>query len=274
MKALAQGKSTGRSRGLASDEHDELLFPSAAQGGVRALLDMLGERLAKHVGTDVRNHGVGRSDRRKDSDALASQIAALAAAMGVDDVDVYVSTQRPRVLAAEPTKPPSIILGEELASAERPEELRFLAGRCVKLVSSHLAVPLQLGVEKFGVLMVGVLRQFQGEFVPVGVDEAAAAAEQQRLRRLIPSGMLQELGPFALGLASSDFDHKAIWAALLEAGNRAGLLCAGDASAAVSALMRQKELGSAKAALQDAEIVDLVRFACSEDHAALYVALE
>lgn len=276
MKALAAGtKSPGRAKGLARQEHDDLLFPASAQGGVRALLAMLGDRLAKHVGIDVRSHGVGRSDRlRKGAAPLGVSVLELAAEMGLDDADVYLSTQRPLVLAAEPTRPASLIFGKDLASSERPEELRFLAGREIKLVSAHLAVPLQLGLEKFGVLLVGVLRQFQPEFAPLGVDEAAASAEQQRLRRLIPSGMLQELGPFALGLAASDFDHKAIWQALMEAGNRAGLLCAGDTSAAIRALMRQKEIADPKSAMQDAEIASLVRFACSEEHASLYLALD
>ena len=143
----------------------------------------------------------------------------------------------------------------------------------LKLASDFLSTPLRLGEEGFGVLLVGILRQFQADFAPALVDEAAAAAEQQRLRRLIPSGMLQELAPFAIGLASSDFDHKSIWQAMIDAGNRAGLLCAGDIRASVQALMRYKGISDPVTALQDIEIANLVRFACAEDHASIYSAM-
>jgi hypothetical protein len=223
---------------------------------------------------DVRSHGVGRSDRLRGSDnPIASVVQGLASEMGMDSPEIYLSSQNARLLAAEPTKPASLIFGKDLASAQRGEELRFFAGRCIKLVSASVSTPLRLGDEKFGVLLVGVLRQFQPEFAPSSMDEESIAAEQQRLRRLIPSGLLQELGPFAMGLATRDFDHKAIWQGLIDAGNRAGLLCAGDAQAAVRGLMRYKGLNSIGEALQDCEIANLVRFACSEDHAKLYAAL-
>jgi hypothetical protein len=223
---------------------------------------------------DVRTHGVGRSDRlKKGDDGILSTVNELAVEMGLDHPDVYLSAQSPLVLAAESTKPASIVLGKDLVSAERSEELRFVAGRLLKLSSAFLSTPLRLGEEQFGVLLVGLLRQFQAEFSPVAVDESAAAAEQQRLRRLIPSGMLQELAPFALGLATSDFDHKAIWQALIDTGNRAGLLASGDARAAVDALMRTKGITDPMVAVQDTEILNLIKFACSEDHASIYGAL-
>jgi hypothetical protein len=204
---------------------------------------------------------------------IAETVSVLAGEMGLDQPEVYLSAQMPLVLAAEPTKPASLVFGKELVAAERAEELRFFAGRLLKLATAFLSTPLRLGEEKFGVLLVGLLRQFQAEFAPVAVDEVSAAAEQQRLRRLIPSGMLQELAPFALSLATSDFDHRAIWQALVDAGNRAGLLCSGDVRAAVSALMRYKGLSDPAAAMQDVEIANLVRFACSEEHADVYSAL-
>ncbi len=193
--------------------------------------------------------------------------------MGIEDVDIYVSKSKPKLAAVELTSPFSLILGSELATTERPAELRFLVGRSLKGAASSLSAPLQLGRERFGVLLVGLLRQFQSDFAPAGVDTEAAAAEQQRLRRLIPSNLLQELQPYALGLATSDFDHRKIWYGLTEACNRAGLVCAGDGSAAIAGLMRSKGLSNLKTAVEDAEIAGLIRFACSAEHSRLWAAV-
>jgi hypothetical protein len=197
----------------------------------------------------------------------------LGSEMGIEDVEVYVTEQKPKVVAAEVTAPISIVLGKTLAQADKPLEIRFWAARCLKLASAHLAGPLQLGEERFGVLLVGILRQFQPTFCPDGVNEEDASGEQQRLRRLIPSSMLQELGPYALSLATPDFDHREIWAAIRDAGNRAGLLACGSAEAAVTALSRAGGYGDVHAAMQADEIARLIRFAVSEDHVRLWAGL-
>ena len=272
--ALAKQTGPGMGTGLASETFDDVLFPRDASGSARTLFALLGGRLAKHIGIDIRHHGVGRSDRlRKGIDTAAGIILELAAEMGVEDVDIYVSKQKPNLVAVEPTNPFSLILGEEVANAERLSELRFFVGRSLKGASASLSAPLQLGEERFGVLLVGLLRLFQPDFVPIGVDADAASAEQHRLKRLIPSSLLQELQPYAVGLVTSDFDHKAIWRGMANACNRAGLLCAGDGSAAISGLMRSKGHSSLKEAVQDPEIAALILFACSDEHGRLWAAM-
>lgn len=272
--ALAKQIGAGMGAGLASETFDDLLFPQDASGATRTLFALLGGRLAKHIGIDIRHHGVGRSDRlRKGIDEAASIILELAAEMGVDDVDIYVSKKKPNLVAVEPTSPFSLILGADVASAERLSELRFFVGRSLKGASASLSAPLQLGEERFGVLLVGLLRLFKPDFAPNAVDADAAAAEQQRLRRLIPSSLLQELQPYALGLATSDFDHRVIWQGMTDACNRAGLLCAGDGSAAISALMRCKGFSDLRKGIQDPEIASLLRFACSSENGRLWAAM-
>jgi len=272
--SVAKQAQPGMGAGLGGETFDDLLFPHSVSGSAQAIFDLLGDRLAKHIGIDVRSHGVGRSDRlRKGIDPAASIILELAAEMGVDDVDIYVSKKNPNMLAVEPTSPYSLILGSELAKVDLLAELRFCVGRSLKGATASLAAPLQLGEERFGVLLVGLLRQFNPDFAPLNVDPEAASAEQQRLRRLIPSGMLSELQPYALGLVTAEFDHRAIWQAMSGACNRAGLACAGDGSAAIAALLRCKAHSSLKVGLQDPEIAALVRFACSAGHARLWSAM-
>jgi tetratricopeptide (TPR) repeat protein len=255
---------------LGQPELDDTLFPPAASSSLRAIFRLLGERLAKHVGTDVRRHGVGRGERlRKGSDPLAGMILEMAGEMGIDDIDIYLSPRQPTVLAVEPTNPISLVLGPQLATLDRPAELRFLVGRSLKLATSSLAVPARMAPDEMGVLLAGLLRQFSPEFAPAGLDPNAVAAEQQKLRRLIPSQMVQQLAPFALGVAGAEFDHRAIWAAILEGGNRAGLLAAGSLAAALGSLMRLGGYRDIHQGVSDPFVANLLRFAVSEDHVTL-----
>src|SRR5690606_1120065 len=48
---------------LGRGDHDDLLFPQPASAELRALFHHLGERMAKHVGVDLRRYGVGRAER-------------------------------------------------------------------------------------------------------------------------------------------------------------------------------------------------------------------
>ena len=269
---LAAGAASTRTPlgGIGVAEVDELLFPPVASGSLRALFRLLGERFAKHAGTDVRRYGVGRGERlRKGSDPLAGAILELAAEMGIDDVDIYISPKQPTVLAAEPTSPVSLVLGSQLASLDRPAELRFLVARALKLALASLPVPARQTPEEMGVMLGGLLRLFAGEFEPRGLDPAQVAGEQQKWRRLIPSQMFQELAPYAMGIAGYDFDYRAVWTGIIAGGNRAGLLAAGSVHASLVAVLRLGGYRDIHQGVGDPFVVDLLRFAVSEDHAAL-----
>jgi hypothetical protein len=173
------------------------------------------------------------------------------------------------LLAVEPTTPVSLVIGPQLASLDRPAELRFLVGRSLKLALSSLAVPARLQPDELGVLLAGLLRQFSPDFSPPGLDPQLVAAEQQKLRRLIPNQMLQELAPFALGIAGSAFDHRAIWGAIVEGGNRAGLLAAGSLTAALGSVLRLGGYRDIHQGIGDPLVAGVLRFAVSEDHAVL-----
>ena len=256
--------------GLKSDAADELLYPRQASPSWRALFAILGPRLAKHIGTDVRRHGVGRGDRvRGARDPLAALALEVAGELGIPELDIYLSEKMPAVLAVEPTAPPSLILGAGLANLGRPAELRFAIVRQLKLASADFAAPLQLGEKRFGHLLAALLRQLRADYVPPKADLEAVVAEQQKLRRLIPSGLLQELSPYAVGLAADSIAPAEVYFALESAGDRAGLLGSGSLSASLRVLARITGHSSVQLALGDPRIADLVHFAVSEEHIAL-----
>ena len=255
--------------GLGKNTVDDILFPSLVPSEFREVFGQLGDRIAKHVGTDVRRYGVGRGERLSKSDAVAVPILEVAEEMGAGNIDIYVSKKQPMIMVAEPTSPISLVIGEKLATADEPAALRFIAGRGLKLAMSSLAVPARMSHQDFGVLLVALLRQFEPEFSASGVDNEKVAQEQQRLRRLIPSGMLQELRPFALGVAGTKFNHKHIWAGILHAGNRAGLLASGSIGAALTVLCKVYGHEGLAAAVKNPAVMELVHFAVSEDHSSL-----
>jgi len=268
LAALA-ARARPRVLGLGKPNVDDLLFPASVPSGLRQIWSVLGDRLDKHVGVDVRRYGVGRGDRlAKDRHPVAQIVSEVAKDLGIADVEIYVSKREPLVAVAEPTHPVSLVLGEQLISVDRPATIRFAAGRALKLAASSLAVPARMELKDFTVLLVALLRQFHPE-VEAKVNAQAVAAEQQRMRRLIPSRALQELSPYATAVAGRGFDPARIWVGIAQGGNRAGLLAAGSIAAALEVASKMRGKADLSAAAADPILSDLLRFAVSDDHARL-----
>jgi tetratricopeptide (TPR) repeat protein len=254
--------------GLQRPEADELLYSRSVQQELRQLFKLLGDRIAKHVGVDLRAHGVGRGDRLRAKDsAVASHAQDVATALGFGEIDVYVSARVPYAMLAEPTSPVSLVIGQAIAQSEY-RSVRFAAGAALKLAQASLAIPARLPAEELGVLVVALLRQFQTEFPLGGLDEGAIAAQMQKLRRLIPSGLMNELRPFAHAVDAGSFDYQALARDLRIAGLRAGLVAAGSLLAGLNVLASQANT-DVPSFLADPVAQGLVSFALAEDHATL-----
>ncbi|WP_428265391.1 hypothetical protein, partial [Haliangium sp.] len=256
--------------GLDQPGGDDLLRPQAVPPAARQLFAALGDRLAKHIGADLRRHGVSRGQRVRDPGAAAVMACeAVAGELGVEPPAVYLSEARPQAFALEPTSPPSIILGAELMAAMGPDELRFVTGRALGLERGGVLAPVSLDEDAFAVFLAALLRQFDPEFELPGIAAAAVEEEAQRLRRVVSAGLVQELLPVALGVMGAGLDPAALRAGLLETGDRVGLLACGSVAAAARWLGRVHGHDGVAAALGDPEVAALVRFAVGPDHAAL-----
>jgi len=119
------------------------------------------------------------------------------------------------------------------------------------------------------VLLVGLLRLFQSDFPALAVDPDAIAQQTQKLRRLIPTGLLNELKPFALAVNAATFDHRALSRGLATAGLRAGVVTAGSVGVALRVAMARAQVADLPTAMTDPVLRELVQFAIGEDHAAL-----
>jgi tetratricopeptide (TPR) repeat protein len=252
---------------LARPDADELLYPRVVAPELRQMFTLLGDRVAKHVGVDLRPYGVTRGDRVKRGDSpIATAAQEVAEQLGLGEIDVYVSTRVPTAMAAEPTSPVSLILGAAIAT-DAPT-VRFAAGAALKLAQAHLAIPARLAPDDLGVMVIALLRLFID--VPyLAVDGDAVAAQGQKLRRLIPTGLMNELKPFALAMNMVGFDHRAFARGITTAGWRAGVVAAGGIAAPLRVLAARMQAPDVAAALADPAIRELVQFAISDDYAAL-----
>ena len=146
-----------------------------------------------------------------------------------------------------------------------------MAGRALAWARTGLAVPARMSADEFAVFLVALLRQFEPGLEVPGVDTAAVEAEAQKLRRVVSGGLVQELHAFALGVTGDRMDPAALWAGIIEVGNRGGLLASGSIDAAIHVL--HPGGGDLASALTEPEISTLVRFAISDEHAQLRAML-
>lgn len=260
---------------LTKPEADDVLFPRSVQVELRQLFHLLGDRIAKHVGVDLKQYGATRGDRLRGREHPVAAVAqSVATALGfTNDIDVYVSTRQPWVIVAEPTSPVSLVIGSAIAAAGG-DAIRFAAGSALKLAQAALAIPARLSSDDLGVLVIALLRLFQPEFPIIGLPAAEIAGQTQKLRRLIPTGLLQELKPFALAIDPNTFDHQVLARDLRVAGLRAGLVAAGLLVAGLRILAGQANASEDKppeltAFLADPVAQGLITFSLSEDLATI-----
>ncbi|HEV7554073.1 MAG TPA: hypothetical protein VGO00_01395 [Kofleriaceae bacterium] len=247
---------------------DEVLYPRGVQNELRQLFRLLGDRIAKHVGVDLRPYGVSRGDRQRARDSTTASVAqSVATGLGFGDIDVYISQRQPWAMVAEPTSPISLVLGSSIGESGG-DTIRFAAGGALKLAQAALAIPARLSVDDLGVLVIALLRLFQPEFPTGGADPALVAAQAQKLKRLVPTGMLNELRPFALAVDGSQFQHAELARDLRITALRAGLVASGSLIAGLRILSAQTGTDIV-AHLEDPLARGLVAFALSEDHAVV-----
>ena len=258
-------KLTGRDNypgsSLADPTLDETLFDARVPAGFRNLFRLLDEPLAKMFRADVKRLGVGRHEKLPRSGHALREVAnKVAVDLGVRDFDLYVTAAHPTALVVELTDPLSVVIGNKVIEGAHELELRFLFGRCFKMIQSHMALPMRLTPEDLGLLVGGIVRQFVPDFVPAGFDEAQIVAEAGRMVRIIPKKMHGELLPFALECASESLDLKQIGPSLVHTANRAGLLCCGLPGPSLTAIRRLAD---------DAQLRALLRFTVSDELAEL-----
>ena len=247
---------------------DDGLFPRTVPQELRQLFRLLGDRVGKHVGVDLRAHGVTKADRIRPKERTAAIVEEVSKWLGMGEVEVYVSSKDPWLAIAEPVGPWAVVLGSELV-ARGPSAIRFGAAAALTMASTSLAVPDRLAPDDVSALVVALLRLFQPEFNALAVDADAVIAHLNRLRRLIPTTLANELRPFALAVDAAHFDPTAVATGLDQVAVRAGLLATGDVGIGLTVLQARLRSPEVRNAVGISEVRDYLEFAVSDDYAAL-----
>jgi tetratricopeptide (TPR) repeat protein len=265
---------------LARPEVDERTFPPALLPGMRHVFRLVGPLLAKGA-ADLARHRVARGDRVARGQPARDMVDGVAMELGVADVhiDVFVREAKDHagVAAAgvrvEPGDRPAIIFASQVP-ALGGRALRFAAARALRLVATHLDVLLAGTPADAGALLGGVVRQFIPDFRHPEVRDVLLQVETERIAKLLPRKLKQDVMPFAVESAGA-FDLDAVYAAVRDGANAVGLLAAGDLAAALAVVLvgtgGRLEPG---AIAQHAEALSLLRFALSDDYDELAAAME
>ena len=104
----------------------------------------------------------------------------------------------------------------------------------------------------------------------LAVDPDAVASQVQKLRRLIPTGLMNELKPFALAVDPNHFGHRELARDLKIGSLRAGLVASGSLLAGLTILAGQMDhTGNLAGFLADPVAQGLITFALGEDYSAV-----
>jgi hypothetical protein len=253
-----------RLTGLAQPEIDDRSFPPALPPGIRHIFRLVGPSLRRGP-ADVSRLGLARADRLGKGQHPREVVDALAAELGVREVDVYVHGGRgdpAGAIRVEPGDPSAIILGWPIQDLGA-RAARFASGRALRLVATHLDLVLAATPLEAGALLGGVIRQFVPEYRHPEIKDEDLESETARIGKLLSRKVRQEVMPFAIESAG-EFDLSALHAAVRDGANGTGLLACGDLPAALAVLLRQSL--TVHAIGSQPEALALLRFALSDDY--------
>ena len=242
-RAAAAGWAAPPTRGrrlvaLSRPDVDERLFPAGLPSGVRNIFRILGEPLAKAVG-DLKRYDLSRGDKVARGQGPREIVDAIAAEMGLKDVDVYVKPARaasePSWLAVEPGEPPTLILGASILTLG-PHAIRFAAARGLRLAATHLDLVLRDTPSQTGALIGGIVRQFVSDYRHPDVPADMMNAGSATIARVLSRRARQEVMPFAMESAGA-LDLGALHEAVRDGADQVGLLASAHLPSALSVVL-------------------------------------
>ena len=239
------------------DFADRHVFSTLWMRDAASLFRRIKPGLSKHLAGDIKKYGVGRGDRVREESTLVRNVREITASMGVPEIDIYRSGNG-RTFRVVAGATPSLIVGAELCESATPAEARFIAGWSGFLLSSGLAVTLDLGAQESNLLLnclIGLIRE--GELSEAEYEFARG----RKLKKLSGLDSL-ELMPFARSL--NDVKDRSDLARLALVGaNRVGLVACHDMLATMKVLSGNKRVDITDYVATN-EAVDVMEYSSSE----------
>jgi tetratricopeptide (TPR) repeat protein len=211
---------------------DELLAPDAMTPAMRSLLAKTGEVLDAVTAVDLR---ALKAVPIAQDGPVARLVARVAAAAGMNGVQLLSSPKLGAVCIPVGSAPPTLVMGESLVADERIGG--FLALRALKLVRVKASALGRTIPGELGVLVSAWLKCFNPTWQAQGINPAALNAAIGRMQASVPRNLPPDVGVLALEVAGSIGTRQAtlgpgalVWA------NRAAFLALGDPGAALDAI--------------------------------------
>ncbi|HCF60232.1 MAG TPA: Adventurous gliding motility protein K [Myxococcales bacterium] len=265
---------------LGADQLDLVLQHPSARHPLSDIMRAIGDQLHKLVDPGLDVLGVGRSDRLKPDNALYRAVKAPCSAFGIDKFDVYLS-KRGAQLSLVNTDPLAIVIGSEFVRRYNQREQKFLLARAAFNLRNKMALAQKLEAGRLADLIGNAVRIALPEFDRLGTPDPETS---KKIKKAMSGKALKLLEPAARELAESkSIDLKAWLQACNWSADRAGLLLAGDISAALQLMLREDpsitgvRLDSPEqivAALRKRrDMFEVVAFILSDDHLKLRTRL-
>lgn len=273
-EALASRRAAATGR---ADPHEiaRLLIAPALDPTISALVEALGDELDRVVPPDLDSWGVGRSARLRPDDPHRAPLDSILLRLGADPAAFEAwGSPLPGALAIETTRPLSVILGLDLATATPSRVLLFGLARIAWRLRSRSAFLESVPPAEVAAILGAAVQLHDPGFEGFGpVDETLVRKLGKSLSRRARKAL--EEPARLLASEPEPCDVASYVEAARATADRAGLAFAGDPVAAIAALVPGFRTGSEEAqrALSAPDRLALLRFACSDEHFALRTLL-
>ena len=228
------------------------------------------------TGVDAGKLGFVRGDRiaqKKLGDKFEPLATALAN-FGIEEVDLYVSANRPGIARTLAADPPQLLIGADVATGAMPQH-RFQLGRTAATLAEGVATLPGLRDGELEQFIVAALRAFELAVPPALAElvteaDNAVAERVKVLRKELGRKHKAAITALAQQKGAALADVPALRTAALAVGNRAGMLWAGDLAVALATL----DVGKGGRELADnPSALELVAWSVSDEYLHLREAL-
>jgi hypothetical protein len=214
---------------------DEVLAPDALSPALRALLARTGDALDAVYPVDAR--AIHAAALPSSAQSLRDLAQSIAAGMGIQGLQMYVSPDLGSSVLAAGSTPPTIVVGEALLAPSSVLARTFLLVRALKLVQAHAAALPRVPAKDLPALIAAWLQAFNPTWQPQGIPAPQLAEIGRRLSQVMARRVDPDVGLIALEVAGSiGTQAAALGPAALTWANRTGLLAVGDPNAALDGI--------------------------------------
>lgn len=214
---------------------DDLLAPEVMTPAFRELLLKTGPMLDQAVPFNF--DAIRAAPLAPNLTSIGEEVRALAGAYGLAQINIMTSSVLGPVCIAATAHPPTIVLGQALASQPPSPVRSFLIHRALKVIQANAATFARTAPIDLWPLLAAYLKVMSPSFAPQGVDAGKLTEAHARLSRTVPTGLGQDVALLAADVIGAIGNRASTLNTAVNGwGSRAGLLAVADPNIALGAL--------------------------------------